>query len=88
MGISVGTKDFEIPKSEKRSELYYGIQENQDWKCKWCDRSIASGGQIHHKDGNCNNYRTSNLIALCEHCYDEAKQINDDNSSYLGILFR
>jgi hypothetical protein len=86
--IGVATKYLPVPKTDKRDKLAYAIKENQGWKCKWCDCSIESGGHIYYKDCNCKDCRTGNMIALCTQCYEEAKRINDDNLSYLGILFR
>lgn len=88
MGIRVRTEDYKILNTDKSSEKDYGIKKTQNWKCKWCDCSIESGGHIYYKDRDCNNHRMNNMIALCTQCYHEAKQIDDDNSSYLGILFR
>jgi hypothetical protein len=86
--IRVRTEDFKVLNTDKSSEQDYGIKKTQNWKCKWCDCSIKRGGQIYYKNIDSNNQRISNMIALCKQCYHEAKQIDSDNSSYLGILFR
>lgn len=74
--------------SNKIGELDYIIKKLQGWKCKRCDRSIANAGHIYYKDTNSNNHSLSNLISLCAECYQEAKQLEVDNLSYLGLLLR
>lgn len=88
MVSGVTIESFMISSSDKSSELDYRIKKIQGWKCKWCDRSIENAGHIYYRDTNCNNRNLSNMISLCTECYHEAKLIEDDNFSYLGILFR
>ena len=60
------------PLSKKDKDL---VKKGQDWKCgnRYCNngkpRSIKSGGQIHHKDGNHDNNDIRNLVALCMKCH-------------------
>ena len=46
-----------------------GIKRGQNWECKLCHKSIKHGGHIHHKDGNPNNNKIGNLIAVCATCH-------------------
>jgi len=47
------------------------IRRDQGWECPLCRRSIKSGSHIHHKDGNKNNNKRSNLIAIHKKCHDK-----------------
>lgn len=49
------------------------IKRGQDWKCKKCGKSIKNSGHIHHKDGNPENDKIGNLIALCSKCHKEVR---------------
>jgi len=52
--------------TKEQSDL---VKRGQGWKCKKCGVSIKSGGHIHHKDGNPNNNRIGNLVAICAKCH-------------------
>jgi len=49
------------------------IKRNRGWICgrKGCGKAIKTYGQVHHKDGNPNNDKDRNLIALCKSCHAE-----------------
>jgi hypothetical protein len=63
-------------------ELSDLVKRGQGWRCgnKKCPygkggkpASIKSGGQIHHKDGNPDNNKISNLVALCAKCHRQIR---------------
>lgn len=64
--------------AELTKELKDRVKRGQHWKCKKCGKSIKSGGQIHHKDGNHSNNDIRNLVALCTKCHRQTPTTKKD----------
>jgi RNA-directed DNA polymerase len=62
--------------SERNSKLYDGITslalKRQNHKCGYCDLKMLSDEKVHlhHVDGNHNNWKKNNLLAVHESCHD------------------
>ena len=55
------------------SSVRIQILREQEDKCKKCEVKFEGGGiteVIHHKDGDRENRKRSNLVALCRNCHD------------------
>jgi RNA-directed DNA polymerase len=62
--------------SKRNSKLYDGITakllKKQDYKCELCGAKLLSDEQvqIHHIDGNHNNWINKNIVAVHKSCHD------------------
>jgi len=62
--------------SERNSKLYNGetskALKRQSHACDYCGMKMFPGERVHlhHVDGNHNNWKTKNLVAIHESCHD------------------
>ncbi|CAA9305708.1 Retron-type RNA-directed DNA polymerase [uncultured Coleofasciculus sp.] len=62
--------------NERNSKLYDGatsqVLKRQDHTCGYCDLKMLSDEKVHlhHVDGNHNNWKKNNLLAIHESCHD------------------
>ena len=68
--------DGNLPYWTKRNSKLYNSHtaralKKQDFKCGHCGLSFLGDEvvEVHHKDGNHNNWKASNLVALHKHCH-------------------
>ncbi len=71
--------------SERNSKLYYGatsqVLKRQDHTCGYCGLKMLSDEKVHlhHVDGNHNNWKRNNLLAIHESCHNYVHMSKREN---------